>query len=691
MMTSMLLDTVKAGTPASVPAIDALAINTIRTLSMDGVQKARSGHPGAPMGLAPVGWALFQDALTFDPDHPGWINRDRFVLSNGHASMLLYSLLHLAGVKQLDRHGQPTSEDAVSLDQIKAFRQLGSRTPGHPEFGMTGGVEVTTGPLGQGIATSVGMAMAERWLASRFNRPEFELIAHRVWAICGDGCLMEGVSAEAASMAGHLKLGNLCWIYDSNRITIEGHTDLAFSEDVRRRFEGHGWNVLHVADANDLPSLEVAFTAARACVDRPTLIIVDTHIGWGSPKKQDSHAAHGEPLGDDEIKATKRVYGWPEDAQFLVPGEVRERMDGVFGARGRSAHAAWKARFAGYRAQHPALAAELECIMQRTLPAGWDAALPSFPADPKGMATRASGGKVLNAVAKAVPWLVGGSADLAPSTKTLIDGEPGMQSHTPGGRNVHFGVREFGMAAACNGMALSGLRSYGASFFCFTDYARPAIRLGALMELPVIWIFTHDSIGLGEDGPTHQPVEQLASLRAMPHLQVWRPGDANEVTECWRQAMLATHGPSMLVLSRQDIPTLDRSTLAPAAGCARGAYILREASAAPKVILIGTGTELHLCLQAAERLEAAGCPTRVVSMPCTTVFAAQDAAYRESVLPRAITRRVAVEAGSSLGWDRWIGNDGVFVGIDAFGASAPAPALYAHYGITVDRIVAAAS
>ena len=690
MTISTLLDNVKAGTPASVPAIDALAINTIRTLSMDGVQRAKSGHPGAPMGLASVGWALFQDELTFDPDRPDWINRDRFVLSNGHASMLLYSLLHLAGVKQLDRHGNPTGEDAVSLDQIKAFRQLGSRTPGHPEFGMTSGVEVTTGPLGQGIATSVGMAMAERWLAARYNRPEFELIAHRVWAICGDGCLMEGVSAEAASLAGHLKLGNLCWIYDSNRITIEGHTDLAFSEDVRQRFEGHGWNVLHVADANDLPALREAFTAARACTDRPTLIIVNTHIGWGSPKKQDSHAAHGEPLGDDEIKATKRVYGWPEDAQFLVPGEVRERMDGVFGARGRSAHAAWQARYEAYRLKHPALAAELDGITHRTLPAGWDAALPVFPADVKGMATRASGGKVLNAVAKSVPWLVGGSADLAPSTKTLIDGESGMQAASPGGRNIHFGVREFGMAAACNGMALSGLRSFGASFFCFTDYARPAIRLGALMELPVIWVFTHDSIGLGEDGPTHQPIEQLASLRAMPHLNVWRPGDANEVTECWRQAMLDTHGPSMLVLSRQDIPTFDRTALAPAAGCARGAYVLREASASPKAILIGTGTELHLCIQAAERLEADGCPTRVVSMPCMEVFAAQDVAYRESVLPTAITRRVAVEAGVRLGWDRWIGPEGTFIGIDGFGASAPAPALYAHYGITVERIMAAA-
>ncbi|MBM4110966.1 MAG: transketolase [Phycisphaerae bacterium] len=691
MITTTLLDTVKAGTPTSVPTIDALAINTIRTLSMDGVQKAKSGHPGAPMGLAPVGWALFQDALTFDPDRPDWINRDRFVLSNGHASMLLYALLHLAGVKQLDRLGQPVDDEAVSLDQIKAFRQLGSRTPGHPEFGITSGVEVTTGPLGQGIATSVGMAMAERWLASRYNRPGFELISHRVWAICGDGCLMEGVSAEAASMAGHLKLGNLCWIYDSNRITIEGHTDLAFSEDVRQRFEGHGWNVLHVADANDLPSLRVAFTSARSCTERPTLIIVNTHIGWGSPKKQDSHAAHGEPLGEDEIKATKRVYGWPEDAQFLVPGEVRERMDAIFGARGRSAHAAWQARFEAYRAQHPALAAELDCIKRRTLPAGWDAALPSFPTDAKGMATRVSGGKVLNAIAKSVPWLVGGSADLAPSTKTLIDGESGMQAQSPGGRNIHFGVREFGMAAACNGMALTGLRSFGASFFSFTDYARPAIRLGALMDLPVIWVFTHDSIGLGEDGPTHQPVEHLASLRAMPHLSVWRPGDANEVTECWRQAMLNTHGPSMLVLSRQDIPTLDRATLAPASGCARGAYVLRESSSTPKAILIGTGTELTLCLQAADRLEASGCPTRVVSMPCTTVFAAQDAAYRESVLPKAITRRVAVEAGSSLGWDRWIGSDGTFVGIDDFGASAPAPVLYAHFGITVDRIVAAAS
>lgn len=689
-MPNQTIETVNAGTPSSVPTIDALAINTIRTLSMDAVQKAKSGHPGAPMGLAPVAYALFQDELTFDPDAPDWLDRDRFVLSNGHASMLLYSVLHLAGVKQLDRAGRPTGDEAVSLEQIKAFRQLGSRTPGHPEFGITSGVELTTGPLGQGVATSVGMAMAQRWLAQRYNRPEFELFTHRVWAICGDGCLMEGVSAEAASLAGHLKLGNLCWIYDSNRITIEGHTDLAFSEDVRRRFEGHGWNVLVVADANDLPALRDAFTAVRASADRPTLLIVDSHIGWGSPKKQDSHAAHGEPLGDEEIKATKRVYGWPEDAAFLVPPEVRERMEAGFGSRGRAAHTAWHARLTAYRSAHPALAAELDCIRARTLPAGWDAALPAFPADAKGMATRASGGKVLNAVAKAVPWLVGGAADLAPSTKTLIDGEPGMQPATPGARNIHFGVREFGMGAACNGMALSGLRSYGASFFCFTDYARPAIRLGALMDLPVVWVFTHDSIGLGEDGPTHQPVEHLASLRAMPNLRVWRPADANEVTACWRQAMLHTHGPSMLVLSRQDVPTLDRSMLGAASGTDRGAYVLKEASAAPKVILIGTGTEVHLCLQAASRLEATGVPTRVVSMPCSTVFAAQDAAYRESVLPKAITRRVAVEAGTSFGWDRWIGDAGAFIGIDGFGASAPAPALYAHFGITVDRIVQAA-
>lgn len=656
---------------------------------MDAVQKAKSGHPGAPMGLAPVAYALFQDAMAFDPAHPNWIDRDRFVLSNGHASMLLYALLHLAGVQQLDASGAATGELAVSLDQIKAFRQLGSRTPGHPEHAVTSGVEMTTGPLGQGIATSVGMAMAQRWLAARYNQPGFDLFTHRIWSICGDGCMMEGVSQEAASLAGHQKLSNLCWIYDSNRITIEGHTDIAFNEDVAARFTANGWNVLLVADANDLPALRASFDAARSS-DRPTLIIVNSHIGWGSPKKQDSHSAHGEPLGDDEIKATKRFYGWPEEPAFLVPEGVRERMDAGVGARGRGAFARWSATFAAYRIQHAALAAELDAIMSHALPAGWDDALPAFPADAKGMATRVSGGKVLNAIAKRVPWLVGGSADLAPSTKTLIDGEASMQPDSPGGRNIHWGVREFGMAAACNGMALEGLRAYGASFFSFTDYARPAIRLGALMELPVVWVFTHDSIGLGEDGPTHQPVEHLASLRAMPNLHVWRPADANEVTTCWREAMRRTHGPSMLVLSRQDVPTLDRAVFAPASGAARGAYVVKEASALPKVILIGTGTELHLCVQAAAVLEAAGVPARIVSMPCTTVFAAQDQAYRDAVLPPAVTARVAVEAGARFGWDRWIGPRGRFVGLDSFGASAPAPTLYAHFGITVDAIVSAA-
>lgn len=687
-----LLDTVRAGTPAGTPAIDSLAINTIRTLAMDAVQKAESGHPGAPMGLAPVAYELFQSELAFDPSAPLWPNRDRFVLSNGHASMLIYALLHLSAVAQLDKNGKPTDEEAVSLEQIKQFRQLHSRTPGHPEHGMTSGVETTTGPLGQGVATSVGMAIAERWLAATYNKPGFELFNHRVWAICGDGCLMEGVSGEGASLAGHLGLSNLCWIYDSNRITIEGSTDLAFTECIKSRFVGYGWNVLEVADANDLASLKQAFDGAKSCTDKPTFIIVHSHIGWGSPHKQDSHAAHGEALGVDEIKLTKKAYGWPEDASFLVPAGVRERFAERMGARGTAARTAWDTLFAQYRAAHPDLAAQIDCMQSRSLPAGWDAALTPFPADAKGMATRASGGKVLNQIAKGVPWLVGGSADLAPSTKTLLDGEGSFQADSTCGRNMHYGIREFGMAAACNGMCLSGLRSYGASFFCFTDYARPAMRLSALMELPVLWIFTHDSIGLGEDGPTHQPVEHLASLRAMPNLHTYRPGDANEVSECFRQAITHTHRPALMVLSRQNVPTIDRSAqgFGAASGCARGAYVLKECAGTPTVILIGTGTELPICVEAAATLEAVGIATRVVSMPCTTLFAEQDAAYRESVLPSGVTARVAVEAAARLGWDRWIGDRGIFIGMNSFGASAPAPQLYKEFGITADAVVAAA-
>ncbi|MDA1008278.1 MAG: transketolase [Planctomycetota bacterium] len=681
---------VHAGTPANVPMIDALAINTIRTLSIDAVQAAESGHPGTPMGLAPVAYSLFQDAMQYDPAHPHWMNRDRFVLSNGHASLLLYSVLHLAGVRQVDASGNPTSEEAVSLDAIKQFRQLGSKTPGHPEFGWTTGVETTTGPLGQGIATAVGMAIAEKWLAARYNKPGFEIFSHRVWSICGDGCMMEGISSESASIAAHLGLDNLCWIYDSNRITIEGHTDLAFNEDVACRFEGYGWNVLHVADANDTIAVAQAFESARTKKEAPTLIIVESHIGWGSPKKQDTASAHGEALGADEIKAVKRVYGWPEDASFFVPEGVRERFQEKLGARGAELFSNWSALFSRYKSQYPELATEIELIQSRELPAGWDADLTPFAADPKGMATRVSGGKVLNAIAKRVPWMVGGAADLAPSTKTLIDGAEGFQRATPQGRNMHFGVREFGMSAACNGMALHGLRSYGASFFVFTDYARPAIRLSALMEIPVLWIFTHDSIGLGEDGPTHQPIEHLASLRAMPNLHVYRPCDANEVTECFRHAMLTTHHPSMMVLSRQNVPTMNRANLGAASGCARGAYVLRESSGIPQVILIGTGTEVPLCMQSAEQLEASGIATRVVSMPCWTVFAGEDADYRESVLPSKITARVAVEAASPLGWERWVGSTGAIIGMSTFGASAPATELYRHFGLTTDNIVAAA-
>ncbi|MFO0827435.1 MAG: transketolase [Phycisphaerales bacterium] len=687
--TSTHAPSVRAGTPFDVPAIDALAINTIRTLAMDAVQAADSGHPGTPMSLAPVAYALWQHVLRYDPNGPIWPDRDRFVLSNGHSSMLLYALLHLADVKEVGADNKVTDRPAVSLDEIKRFRQLDSRCPGHPEYHWTSGIETTTGPLGQGLATSVGMAMAERWLAARYNRPGYEIFSFRTWSICGDGCLMEGISGEAASLAGHLRLSNLCWIYDNNRITIEGSTSLAYSDDVATRFFGYGWNVLRVSDANDVDLLVKAFDSAKGN-DRPTLVIVDSHIGWGAPKKQDTAAAHGEPLGEDEIRATKRFYGWPEDAKFLVPEGVRERFAELLGARGAREHQRWCAMFDRYRVAYPQLAEELELMQRRGLPGGWEATLPTFAPDAKGIATRAAGGKILNAIAKQVPWIIGGSADLAPSTKTLIDGEGGFSAECPSARNLHFGIREHAMCAIANGLALCKLKPYTAGFLIFSDYARGAIRLCALMNLPVVHILTHDSIGLGEDGPTHQPIEQLVSLRAVPGLHVFRPMDANEAVECYRVAFGAAAEPSVLALSRQNLPIVDRTRFGSAAGAARGAYVLADCDGTPDVILLATGSEVHLCLAAHERLAADGVRSRVVSMPCWSLFSRQDETYREQVLPDAVRARVAVEAASTMGWERWVGLDGTIVGMTTFGASAPMKALATHFGFTVDNVVAAA-
>jgi len=677
---------------AAPPDLDILAINTIRTLSMDAVQKANSGHPGTPMALAPVAYTLWQEFFCFDPDDAAWPNRDRFVLSAGHASMLLYSLLFLTGVRAVDAEGRVLDAPAMPLEEIKRFRQIGSTTPGHPEYGITTGVETTTGPLGQGVATSVGMAIAERWLAAQFNRADAAVFDHATYAICGDGDMMEGVSGEAASLAGHLRLSKLCWIYDSNHITIEGPTSLAFSEDVATRFLGYHWNVIHVGDANDRVMLRRALETFKQTTDRPTLIIVNSHIGYGSPK-QDTREAHGEPLGVDNVRATKLEYGWPEDAQFLVPDGVRERFDERFGARGRAAHAAWSGMMADYRSREPALAARLDALLARGLPDGWDADLPSFAADAKGLATRDSSAKVLNALAQRVPWLIGGSADLWPSTKTNLTfpGAGDFEAATPGGRNLHFGIREFAMAAACNGMTLSRLRAYGSTFLIFSDYAKPAIRLSALMEIPVIFIFTHDSIGVGEDGPTHQPIEQLAAMRSMPGLLVIRPADANEVVAAWRVIMPIRHEPVALVLTRQAVPTLAATGTAATDGVARGAYVLADAAGgAPQVLLLGTGSEVSLCLSAQAQLAASGIRARVVSMPCWELFERQTPAYRESVLPRAVTARVAVEQAAAFGWHRYVGLSGATVTMSTFGASAPIAELQKKFGFTADHVVAAA-
>ncbi|MCW6532462.1 transketolase [Sphingomonas sp. MMSM20] len=660
-----------------------LAIDTIRTLSMDAVQRANSGHPGTPMALAPVGWTLWTKFLRYDPDTPDWPNRDRFVLSVGHASMLLYSLLHLAGVKELDRTGKPTGRPAVSLEDIEAFRQLGSKTPGHPEYRHTTGVETTTGPLGQGCGNSVGMAIAERWLAARYNKPGFTLFDHDVYSLCGDGDMMEGVASEAASLAGHLKLSNLCWIYDSNHISIEGGTDLAFDEDVGKRFLGYGWNVIHVDDANDVAALTAAFDAFRKTDDRPTLIIVHSVIGWGSPRAG-SEKAHGEPLGVENIAKTKEAYGWPAK-DFYVPEGVQAAFEQAVAGRGRPLREEWQATLAKYEEVEPALAAELDLILAGKLPEDWDADIPVFEADEKGLASRDAGGKVLNAIAKRVPWLIGGSADLAPSTKTDIKGAASFEANNYGGANFHFGVREHAMGAVVNGMTLSGLRAYGSTFFVFLDYMRPPVRLSALMELGCTWVYTHDSIGVGEDGPTHQPIEHLAMMRATPGIDTIRPADANEVAEAWRAIVSDGQHPTALILSRQALPTLDRSKYASAAGVAKGAYVLAD-SPDPQVILIATGSEVSLALGAYEQLKSEGIAARVVSMPSWFRFERQDAAYRESVLPAKITARVAVEMAGGFGWDRYVGAKGRTVTMSGYGASAPAGKLMEAFGFTVGNV-----
>jgi transketolase len=672
--------------------LDTLCINTIRTLAIDAVQQANSGHPGAPMGLAPVAYKLWQDYLRYDPLNPLWPNRDRFVLSAGHASMLLYAVLHLTGVRKAD--GDKITKDlSVSLDEIKRFRQLDSRTPGHPESHITTGVETTTGPLGQGCGNSVGMAMASKWLGARYNQPGFDLFDFNVWTICGDGDLMEGVSSEAASLAGHLQLSNLCWIYDHNHVTLDGPADWSFTEDVATRFLGYNWNVLRVADANDLEMLGRAFDTFLKTKDRPTLIVVDSHIGYGSPHKQDSYEAHGEPLGVEEVKLVKKFYGWPEDAKFLVPDGVYENFKDGIGRRGADLHSAWVKKFSDYSAQYPDLAKQLNQLQSRELPEGWDKDLPTFPADPKGIATRESSGKVLNAVAKNIPWMIGGSADLAKSNKVNLtfDGAGDFKFGNYGGRNIHFGVREHGMAAATTGIVISRIQGFCATFFNFTDYMRPTMRLAALMELPVIYVMTHDSIGVGEDGPTHEPIEQLASLRAMPNMLVLRPGDANEVTEAWKIIMRQKYRPTTLVLTRQAMPTFDRTKVGAVSGVARGAYVLSDAPGGkPDLILIGTGSEVGLCMEAAEKLKGEGVKVRVVSMPSFELFEEQDEAYKESVLPKAVTARVSVEMATTFGWDRYVGPKGKAIGMHRFGASAPLKDLLKKFGFTADNVVAEA-
>ncbi len=687
------MESASAQKDLSPRSLDQLSITTMRTLAMDAVQQADSGHPGTAMAMSPVVYSLWQYVLRFDPENPIWPNRDRFVLSIGHASMLLYSVLHLAGVKAVNPQYETLGELSVKLEDIKHFRQLDSKCPGHPEYRWTSGIETTTGPLGQGVATSVGMAIAGKWQAEYFNRPGYELFNYNVYALCGDGCMMKGISGEAASLAGHLKLSNLCWIYDNNRITIEGNTQLAFTEDVATRFLGYGWNVTRVGDANDVDMLLRAFGTFQNEQRRPTLIIVDSHIAYGAPNKQDTSAAHGEPLGEEEIRQTKQRYGWPEDAKFLVPEAVRENFQQGLGRRGAELRSAWEAQLREYGKEHPELASQLERMQKRELPTGWDEDLPVFPADPKGVSGRDASGKVLNVIARNVPWLVGGSADLAPSTKTRLSSDHvgDFEADNYGGRNFHFGIREHAMAAVMNGMSLSKLRPFGSGFLIFSDYAKPAIRLSALMEIPVIDIFTHDSIGVGEDGPTHQPVEQLAGLRAIPNLIVLRPGDGNEVVEAWRVIMQLKHQPAALVLSRQAMPTLDRRKYAAAAGVAKGAYVLADAPGGePELILMASGSEVALCVIAYEQLTSAGQRVRVVSMPSWELFEEQPEAYRESVLPSRVQARISVEQAATFGWSRYVGPDGIQIGMHTFGASAPLKELQKKFGFTPEAVGVAA-
>jgi transketolase len=685
-----MLTTPDAATKAS--DIDLLCINTIRTLAIDAVQKANSGHPGTPMGMAPVAYTLWQQFLNYDPADPNWPNRDRFVLSVGHASMLLYALIHLAGIRAVNEH-EEQGAPALTIDDLKHFRQIDAKTPGHPEYRMTSGVETTTGPLGQGCGNSVGLAMAEKFLANRYNKPGFPLFDYHVFVLAGDGDMMEGVSSEAASTAAHLRLGNLTWIYDSNHITIEGGTDLAFDEDVAARFAAYGWDVQHVADANDTAAVAHALEHARGVTGRPSFIQIHSTIGFGAPKKAGTRHAHGEPLGEEEVRGAKRAYGWPEDSQFLVPDGVYQHFNDGIGKRGAEARAAWLDMLGRYKMEYPELAAELEMMNQHTLPHGWDADIPSFPADAKGLASRDASQKVLNAIAKHVPWMIGGAADLSPSTKSNLtfEGANSFEADNYGGRNLHFGIREHAMGAICNGLALSALRAYGSGFLIFSDYMKAPIRLSAIMELPVVYIFTHDSIGVGEDGPTHQPIEQLVSLRAIPGMIVIRPCDANETAEAWRHVMTLKEQPSCLILSRQNLPTLDRTIYASAAGLNKGAYVLAQHGAGdPEVILMATGSEVGLVVQAYEKLVAEGIRARVVSFPSWDLFEAQPEEYRHSVLPPHVTGRLAVEQASTIGWDRYIGSSGAVIGMHTFGASAPMAALLKKFGFTPEAVLAEA-
>ncbi len=687
------MSTAEAVQPLTDTKLDELCINTIRTLSIDAVQQAKSGHPGTPMALAPLVYTMWNRVLRFDPQDPIWPNRDRFVLSNGHASMLLWSVLHLSGTRAVNADYERLGQPSVTLDDIRHFRQLDSKAPGHPEYRWVSGVETTTGPLGQGVATSVGMAIAEKWLASHYNRPGFEIFDYNIYAVCGDGCLMEGVASEVASLAGHLGLDNLCWVYDNNHITIEGGTSIAFTEDVAARFLAYGWNVLRVGDANDIDRIGHALDIFRKTQGRPTFIVLDSHIGYGSPNKQDTAAAHGEPLGDEEIRLTKRSYGWPEDKKFLVPDGVYEHFAAGVGARGASLRQEWTGLFEAYRAKYPQLANEIELMQRRELPVGWERSLPVFPADAKGIAGREASGKVLNVLAQNLPWLLGGSADLGPSNKTTLTftGAGDFQADSPGGKNLHFGVREHAMAAIVNGLSLSKLRAFGATFFIFSDYARPAIRLAALMELPAIFVFTHDAMGDGEDGPTHQPVEHLASLRAIPGLITLRPGDANEVVEAYRYIMQLRHQPAAMILSRQPLPTLDRTKYSPASGTAYGAYVLADTPGGnPEVILIASGSEVSLAVRAHEKLLTEGVHSRVVSMPSWEIFDHQTQEYQDSVLPPNVRARVAVEQASTFGWERYVGTSGHVIGMNTFGASAPLKELQRKFGFEPDQVVAAA-